>query len=792
MKKQKEEVEVTPPTVTLGRVVDKQIRSVEQLQAEWEKLYLTKDKGAMWVFLGAVIGNQLDQDPIWLHLIAPPSSGKCLKKGTKVLCYDGTFKMVQDVRPGDLLMGDNSEPRKVLSTCSGEEMMYEVQQERGVNYTVNAPHILTLQHENGKVFDIGLPDYLKKSTEFKKRNKGFKVPVSFKEKKVLISPYWLGLWLGDGRQTTTGITKEDKEVVEHIKKYAGELSMNFSEYSSLDRTREFAITKSTGKRNKLKDAMDSYGLKETKFIPHDYKANSREIQLEILAGLLDTDGHLNKKSMTFDFISKYEQLSEDVAFVARSLGLYAKVSKCTKRIKSAGFSGTYYRVYISGDTHIIPTRVPRKQAKQLSRRTNVLRTGIKIKKLRKGTYYGFTLDGNGRFLLEDFTVTHNTEYIDSIRYVKRYNKNLVFPISDLTVNTFASGSTKDSSLLNQVFRGAMVVFKDFTSMISKEPIAQKAIMGQLREIYDKRYVERTGNGKKVVWEGKIGVVTGCTEVIYNQTEEFSAMGDRFMMYKIEQPDTMAALNKVYDNERDGQFAVKRDMLHLYFKDYIEHCFEHLENVPLEIAPETISNIMKIVHFTTQVSSGLIVDSKKDNRIEFVPDKTMPMRMFKQVLGIARSWIFMNRLAAKDAGTVWEGDLTEEQIKYLYKLCFDSIPIRRRLALQVISKYELGTTTAGLATKLGYQTPVVAGWMAQLNGLGIVRREKDGVTDKWFLKPEYQKIMVQFEGITPVQEAMEDGADEWYEKVKAMEYSPSNDWEERREALRSMGEDPSGL
>ena len=110
-----------------------------------------------------------------------------------------------------------------------------------------------------------------------------------------------------------------------------------------------------------------------------------------------------------------------------------------------------------------------------------------------------------------------TEFIDSVRFVKKNGKDLVFPISDLTVNTFASGQKgKDTSLLNEVRRGSMVVFKDFTSMISKEPVAQKAIMGQLREIYDKTYVKRTGNGKKVIWEGKIGINTGCTQVIYNQ------------------------------------------------------------------------------------------------------------------------------------------------------------------------------------------------------------------------------------------------------------------------------------
>lgn len=384
-----------------------------------------------------------------------------------------------------------------------------------------------------------------------------------------------------------------------------------------------------------------------------------------------------------------------------------------------------------------------------------------------------------------------TEFIDSLKYVKRFGKDLVFPISDLTVNTFASGSNrggKDTSLLNEVKRGSIITFKDFTSMISKEPIAQKAIMGQLREIYDKSYVKRTGNGKKIIWEGKVGIVTGCTQVIYNQSEEFAAMGDRFIMYQIKQPDQMKAMRMVYKNTRDNTFDLKREKLRMAMKSYLEYCFEHLENLNLDLPEKTVESVIRVVNFTTQVSSGIITDPRKDNRIEFVPEKTMPMRMFKQVLGLARSFLFINKIESMVTLKPESKDLTSDQIKWLYKICFDSIPIRRRMALQTITKYELGTSTAGLATKLGYQTPVVAAWMAQLNGLGIVRREKDGIVDKWFLKPEFQDIMVEFEGITPVNESADEDNNEWDEKIQAMEYNPSNDWQTKVEEMRANEED----
>jgi thymidine kinase len=46
--------------------------------------------------------------------------------------------------------------------------------------------------------------------------------------------------------------------------------------------------------------------------------------------------------------------------------------------------------------------------------------GFKIQSIGNGDYYGFTVDGNQRMLLEDMTVTHNTTFIHH-----RINKYLI-------------------------------------------------------------------------------------------------------------------------------------------------------------------------------------------------------------------------------------------------------------------------------------------------------------------------------------------------------------------------------
>lgn len=87
--------------------------------------------------------------------------GKCHTKDTPIMMFDGSIKMVQDVIVGDLLMGNDSTPRKVLSLARGQEMLYNVHQEQGITYGINESHILSLKHcDTKEVHNMNLIDYL--------------------------------------------------------------------------------------------------------------------------------------------------------------------------------------------------------------------------------------------------------------------------------------------------------------------------------------------------------------------------------------------------------------------------------------------------------------------------------------------------------------------------------------------------------------------------------------------------------------------------------------------------------
>jgi len=355
----------------------------------------------------------------------------CHRKGQLVLMFDGSLKPVEDVTQGDLLMGPDSTPRRVLETVHGFGKMIEVQPFKGTPFVVSEDHILTIvqtrlsrhpqkpcEDTDGIIKDIRVSELLR----LPRRRVGprglyklMRVGVDFPPISLgPIDPYFLGVYLGDGGSThgNINITSADAEVAAVVNSQSSKYLLKMRQYPA-GQAQVYHLTpgRTGGQtlRNGLARDLVTLGLykktSELKFIPSQYKLGSRETRLEVLAGLLDTDGNLS--SGCFDFITKSKQLAEDVAFVSRSLGFYAHLAKKASH-DQFGHEGLYYRATISGDLSKVPTRVHRKQAAPRRQKKSVLRTGFTLKPLGDEEYFGFRVDCDQRYLLDDFTVTHNS------------------------------------------------------------------------------------------------------------------------------------------------------------------------------------------------------------------------------------------------------------------------------------------------------------------------------------------------------------------------------------------------
>lgn len=358
-------------------------------------------------------------------LVAPTGSGKCLGKGTPVLMFDGTIKAVEDIVTGDLLMGPDSAPRRVLSLARGVAPLYRVTPAKGMSYVVNDDHILSLkitkgatkwdcsrsdQYQAGRIHNISVKDYLAKSNTFRHCAKGWRAGVDFASKGNLpLPPYFFGLWIGDGISRAPAICSADLEIIQETERVAASFGLE-TNYERPEGNRSVVVHATgrvRGKDNPIRTALMNLGVFGNKHIPLEYLTASRDDRLELLAGLLDTDGSLSGGG--YDFIQKSERIANETAYLARSLGFAAYVNPSRKTCSNNGVSGDYWRVSISGDCTNIPVRLGRRKAPPRLIKKDPLVVGIKVDAIGDGEYFGFEIDGDKLFLLGDFTVTHNTE-----------------------------------------------------------------------------------------------------------------------------------------------------------------------------------------------------------------------------------------------------------------------------------------------------------------------------------------------------------------------------------------------
>lgn len=341
--------------------------------------------------------------------------GKCLGKGQTVLKHSGEIVTVESIRAGDLLMGPDSRPRTVVGVASGYGPMRRIVPVKGEEWRCNDVHVLTtVNSATGEVSDTPLDVFqTEKTRDFRRLAKQFSVKVDFPASEPLgISPYFLGIWLGDGDHSLrrgVHISKNDIEVEEACSAVAAQHGcVSRAVQGRTCKSYFIAGARVGGKRqpNGVMAMIRRYVGPGMEVSPAVLTA-SRAERLEFLAGLMDTDGHAS--AGCFDFVQKNRNIFDAVVFCARSVGL--KVTTTTKTVPGYGL---YYRCCISGDCAMVPTRIPRKRIAERKQIKDALRTGFSIAEDGYGEWFGFELDGDGRFLLGDFTVTHNTRVAGDI------------------------------------------------------------------------------------------------------------------------------------------------------------------------------------------------------------------------------------------------------------------------------------------------------------------------------------------------------------------------------------------
>jgi replicative DNA helicase len=397
-------------------------------------------------FLDEVMNGGLSKGELAL-ILAPFGVGKALPNSNKVYTPEG-YKLMGDIKVNDKVFGRNGKETNVIGVYpQGNRPIFKISFNDGTFTFCDEEHLWSVNGINqrnrsswkdGKRIKlepdnsfkvIKTIDLIDKLTFGSKKSLNFKIPmvepVEFNEKELPINPYVLGVMLGDGYMKSSRFTTKDIEIADEVSK------TNSVKISIKERCRDIdkgnVLVKEClfdvsiyGITDKIKN-LGLYDKKsDTKFIPSNYLFNSIENRVELLRGLLDTDGNVRKNG-GIEYVSTSKDLIENVRWLVLSLGGFCKLSSklptyTYKGVKKNGKEAYKLTISFPEKHNITPFKLSRKNDRVINRvkyDNNKFIKSIEYSHDEEATCIMVDNDEH-LFVTDDFIVTHNTTMITKI------------------------------------------------------------------------------------------------------------------------------------------------------------------------------------------------------------------------------------------------------------------------------------------------------------------------------------------------------------------------------------------
>jgi hypothetical protein len=310
-----------------------------------------------------------------------------------------------DIRVGDYVMGVNGKTKVLDVLDHGMRDILAVEFSDGTVVECDADHWWTVERKTDRwktrrASDLRVGDSVPDHG-----------PLFFEQRDTLpIDPYTLGALIGDGCTTRKALyfSNGDDEVVERLRSALG-AEEELVQVSAYDYRLRKAGPRSRHGRPRLVDAvegLDLWGkLAHEKFIPPVYLHARWADRVELLEGLIDTDGNVDSKG-AIRFSSCSERLRDDVEFLVRSLGgIGAKTEQEDRR----GHRTMYcFRFRLPGGKLRLCKR-KREKIKEIKSKRSYKRRIVGVRPAGKKPVRCIEVEANdGLYLTENFIPTHNT------------------------------------------------------------------------------------------------------------------------------------------------------------------------------------------------------------------------------------------------------------------------------------------------------------------------------------------------------------------------------------------------
>lgn len=292
-----------------------------------------------------------------------PGHGKALALETDIPTPSG-FKKLKDIHPGDLVYGVDGAAKKVIAETDVQydRPVYDIEFSDGTHVIADENHLwltdtwksrrsLSNSKKNGREFGNeckkrGADQRSKRHYESIKTTKEIiqtlrtksdnRLNHSVKTSQPLhgncdfnlpISPYTLGAWLGDGHSYSGNITIYEQGIIDKI--------VASGESFRTSSTKNVIIV------NNLYSRICALNLLKNKHIPDCYLNADIESRMELLRGLLDTDGHANKNDLRCEISIINKRLADDIHCLVSGLGIIANMNTSIAKLNGKVISNKY-------------------------------------------------------------------------------------------------------------------------------------------------------------------------------------------------------------------------------------------------------------------------------------------------------------------------------------------------------------------------------------------------------------------------------------------------------------------
>ena len=464
-------------------------------------------------------------------------------------------KKWKDIKIGDFLFGDDGSLTQVTDIPFDDKApIYEVELSSGHKIRCSEGHLWKVNsHCRGNII-ISTKELLglyKRPHKISLHNpKGYELDCTipkgegaeFPYIQTKVDPYTFGLLLGDGSFRNPGyknavyFTAEDKDFAVY---------KTFIPYT-INKVPSGKYSYSI-KINGIYDILDIYGLSqkksEDKFIPDEYKYNSKAVRVAILKGLLDADGTVSNGKIELVLSSK--RMIKDVRWICASLGI-----PCTDiRIKKTWYYGENrekvecldaYRLSIFSDINLF--NLPRKISQWSSRsKTAYAQSKYKGYKITNITYIGeqqakcITVDNESHcYLINEFIVTHNS-FMGAGLLAKRFKLGESEGVNKKVMSAVTASDKKYIWGPNQILN-MFKYYIDFQSQHTQFPRQLLTDSAQLL-MWESGFKDKDTGVRKGTQNAVIGVTTGVNQDKLN--------GSRGVLYLIEEAGIFSNLNSLY-------------------------------------------------------------------------------------------------------------------------------------------------------------------------------------------------------------------------------------------------------